>query len=470
MACKAQERFELPLGSRTYTAQYAPLYDARLRMLRPRVRVAATRAWSARELIDPDVDPEGAAMEQQELDSMDVDVPALAPKVLGLRPGQTSVIVGVVYATPPNKPDVLSELARELSLPPQPISATYTEGSDAGSLFIEDESGRIQLAGPALGPPPGGRGLQYSLVTGAVVGVLGRENNDGQFVVQDVLMPDGSIGGAPRELPHQLDAHGSRLDGPAWIALVAGLAEGAHKLDDWSEPAHAPLRRQLLAEWLAGELPGSEEAQQVVRLVVAGDAFAPSNDPGVSADFMEKDPSKAAGQARRAALSDLDNFLAQLTCSMPVHVQPGTSDPVPNLLPQQPVHRALLPQSGRWSGLVRETNPAWIGLAGPEGDVDKGANRGVLSVAGETVRDIGKYWPGPWTAPLRSAVLSLRWHHVAPTAPDTLWCIPATGVDPFVVDQWPDVYVVGGQPGFATTLIERTCLLHTDVHHVRVTL
>lgn len=510
LGCKAQERLQIPLGTRSYTAQYAPLYDARLRMLRPRLRKAAQRNWSARERIDPDIDPEGAAQEEEELDAMAMDFPVLAPKVLGLRPGQTSAIVGVVYASPPRKPDVLSELARELNLPPQPIVPTYTHGTDAGEVFLEDESGRIQLVGPDMASPPQGKGLHACLVTGTVVAALGRENKDGHFVVQDVGYPDGSTGAVPREVPHQPDPdpHDPTPDGPEWVALVAGLAEGA-PMAEQAEPTGpsalsqeaaaatatlAHLRRELLAEWITGEVGSDtdrQEASKIVRLVVAGNAFAPApqleQDGPSSAHEHTETPSSqpqsqrvpADTQMRMSALKDLDTFLSEISCSMPVHVQPGVLDPVPSLLPQQVVHRALLPRSSRWSGLVRETNPAWIGLPGPQArfpekekkdkkekerhglEETEGAQQTILSSAGETVRDILKYWPAPWTAPLRAALLTLRWHHVAPTAPDTLWCVPITRMDPFVVDAWPDIYVVGGQSSFSTTVLQRMFSLHS---------
>jgi DNA polymerase delta subunit 2 len=42
---------------------------------------------------------------------------------------------------------------------------------------------------------------------------------------------------------------------------------------------------------------------------------------------------------------------------------------------------------------------------------------------------------------------------MAPTAPDTLWCHPYFMVDPFLICETPDVYIIGGQKKFATRLI-----------------
>jgi DNA polymerase delta subunit 2 len=42
---------------------------------------------------------------------------------------------------------------------------------------------------------------------------------------------------------------------------------------------------------------------------------------------------------------------------------------------------------------------------------------------------------------------------MAPTAPDTLWCHPYFGGDPFIISETPDLYIVGNQKKFATKLV-----------------
>lgn len=49
---------------------------------------------------------------------------------------------------------------------------------------------------------------------------------------------------------------------------------------------------------------------------------------------------------------------------------------------------------------------------------------------------------------------TMKWQNIAPTAPDTLWCYPYKNEDPFVLNEWPHVYVVGNQPSFGTRLME----------------
>ena len=49
-------------------------------------------------------------------------------------------------------------------------------------MMLEDESGRIELAGSRV--------FREGLVTGCVIGVLGSETTGGQFDVVDICLPD----------------------------------------------------------------------------------------------------------------------------------------------------------------------------------------------------------------------------------------------------------------------------------------
>ncbi len=49
---------------------------------------------------------------------------------------------------------------------------------------------------------------------------------------------------------------------------------------------------------------------------------------------------------------------------------------------------------------------------------------------------------------------TLQWRHMAPTAPDTLTCYPFATKDPMVISECPHIYFAGGQPEFATRLLE----------------
>ena len=159
---------------------------------------------------------------------------------------------------------------------------------------------------------------------------------------------------------------------------------------------------------------------------------------------------------------------------MPVHILPGASDPAGTLLPQQPLPRAMFRGAAAYASFACETNPAYLrvasGAAAAEGkgkgkqkaaassahDASSPA-RTLLVSAGQPVEDMQRYMPalGPGAhTRLALACASLRWRHFAPTAPDTLWCHPYFGQDPFVLAETPDVYVVGCQPRFGTRVVE----------------
>lgn len=74
-----------------------------------------------------------------------------------------------------------------------------------------------------------------------------------------------------------------------------------------------------------------------------------------------------------------------------------------------------------------------------------------LTTGGQAIDDIFKYIPGK--SRLGMTQRTLEWRHMAPTAPDTLWIYPFPDADPFIMKHRPDVYIVGNQPEFETTII-----------------
>ena len=55
---------------------------------------------------------------------------------------------------------------------------------------------------------------------------------------------------------------------------------------------------------------------------------------------------------------------------------------------------------------------------------------------------------------LTMACASLEWSHMAPTAPDTLFCYPFQDRDPFILTRTPEVYFVGNQPVYESRVVE----------------
>nr|KAJ3418026.1 hypothetical protein HK105_000457 [Polyrhizophydium stewartii] len=137
-----------------------------------------------------------------------------------------------------------------------------------------------------------------------------------------------------------------------------------------------------------------------------------------------------------------DTFLAELSASIPVDVMPGPSDPTTSFLPQRPIHASLFHQASRASSLHMLPNPCALAVDGVM----------FLGEAGQVLDDLGRSTRVARGLELASEVL--KWGHLAPTAPDTLWCAPFTDTDPLVIGTRPHVLFVGNQPRFETALVE----------------
>jgi DNA polymerase delta subunit 2 len=49
---------------------------------------------------------------------------------------------------------------------------------------------------------------------------------------------------------------------------------------------------------------------------------------------------------------------------------------------------------------------------------------------------------------------TLQCSHLAPLAPDSLWCHPFKDDDPFILETMPHIYVVGNQPEYSSKLYQ----------------
>lgn len=74
-----------------------------------------------------------------------------------------------------------------------------------------------------------------------------------------------------------------------------------------------------------------------------------------------------------------------------------------------------------------------------------------LGTAGQTIDNIERYVVVD--DKLNILEQTLKWRHIAPTAPDQLGCYPFTELDPFVIGKCPHVYFIGNQKKFQTKLI-----------------
>lgn len=188
----------------------------------------------------------------------------------------------------------------------------------------------------------------------------------------------------------------------------------------------------------------------MTRLVLAGNSMCQpiktgSTDAPITTD-KDRKPRKTYGydfsNYSDAPTAQLDNFLSEVLPSIDVDIMCGEKDPAGTTLPQQQLHDALLPHAAAYDGFSRVTNPVWFEAGG----------KSFLGTSGQNIDDIFKYLDTHDR--LSMACSTLEWSHIAPTAPDTLFCYPFHDRDPFILTRTPDVYFVGSQPGFETRLVQ----------------
>ncbi|KAH9175235.1 DNA polymerase alpha/epsilon subunit B-domain-containing protein [Lactarius sanguifluus] len=259
--------------------------------------------------------------------------------------------------------------------------------------MLEVESGRIKLVEKIL--------VDAQLVTGVIVGVLGADTGNGEFEVVDLCF--------------------------AGMARQAGEDDEMDIEDIGSTPA-SEAQTRVLTEYLTGacgDLGGQHFASQISRLVILGNSLAP--------------------------LGPID---------APANEDNDKEDEKPSTF-FQVNPRAMFGPASSYSSFSCETNPTYLrlapGMQASDGDVDPSGSaptRTILATSGQPLNDMSKYVPTAPTTRLDLAEATLKWRHMAPTAPDTLWCHPFFALDPFIISQTPDIYAIGCQPRFATRLVK----------------
>ena len=395
-----QATFGVPLASLPH--QFSNTYFSRLRALGPRVEAAAKARWGP------------SALDH-------------VTKTLDASPEATAVVIGTIYKEMKGKPNMMEEATRDvLEQRPETVDgAKYC--SDDDQLLLEDDSGRLTLQLPASL-------ADANLVTGVVVCVRGQLTESGELVVQDMCLP----GLAPQRALRARATSSER-----YIALVSGLHIGRSSQD--------MLPLQMLAEHLSGQLGCDEDHRlqaNIVRLIIAGNAagnpaaaMVDASDgvwqPSDALKKMKPTDQKALAQTVRT----LDQFLTSVSAAMPVDLMPGSDDPCNFMLPQQPFHPCMLPQSSQLATLNLCTNPYCCDVDGVR----------IVGTSGQPLDDMQRYLPADDR--LGTLAHSLQFQHLAPTAPDTLGCYPFASTDPFVLDECPHLYFAGNQPRFGTTEI-----------------
>ncbi|XP_071649840.1 DNA polymerase delta subunit 2 [Temnothorax longispinosus] len=335
-------------------------------------------------------------------------------------PGKSYILVGVLYKEQRLKPSLVRDLSKELQLEAQPSNNNYASVDD--KLFLEDETLRVRLVGSHMD-------IQ-EVVTGLVCAVLGRELENGTFWVEDWCFPG--------YYPKPSSSSGSLVE-DGKILLVSGL-DLVNNTDE--------LSLDLLSEWITG-MAGCADAQKeeavIARVIIAGNTIRGSakiyNHKGYH-EIKSHDQRKIKEDVM--AMHKLDAFLSNILHCCCVVLMPGEFDPACNYtMPQQPFHPCTLHKSARFKSMHGATNP-WVANIG---------GRVVAGSCGGPIMDIMKIAGLSQLSALEWLERTLIWRHYAPTGPDTIPIYPFFKNDPFVMNEWPDIYFAGNMDKYDTKLV-----------------
>lgn len=387
----------------------------------------------------------------------DTNTNTFVERIIEIKENVPSIAVGVIVKNTPGRPmlDTAYHSSYEgvsyLGTPfddddkaEEPFR-TLCETSD--SVVLEDESGRVELNGSID---------VNGLATGVVVAVEGVVGSTGVLDVTNMYFPSQ----APQ------DSEDDQLDDKVNVMLLSGLDCGGPE-------GETSLKRELLVDYLTGHF-ASDEGSNIARVVIAGGGCSKPIRPETSASAGKwgwGNGIKAKNEDSNATLSirELDLFLGELVSGgIPVDYIPGLHDPTNANWPQKPMHPCLLPNSGCFVNMLsRSTNPyeAKIGgrcFLGSDGmnimDLRRFIAKKCITECEDEVDDEGNMVESKVEikemSPLETLELALKFHHIAPTGPDSLPTFPFSDTDPFVMVKTPHVFFAGNCDEYETKLLE----------------
>ncbi|SMN18481.1 similar to Saccharomyces cerevisiae YJR006W POL31 DNA polymerase III (delta) subunit, essential for cell viability [Maudiozyma saulgeensis] len=409
----SKNRFLLPYESRNYDPQFYHIYQNRLNILRGRVQIECEKKW------DNGFKLNGKTVVKKE-------------RVLDIQGEEPCWCVGTIYCEMKYKPNILQDVINDTFGAPDLVKS-YTDPDGSDEIMLEDESGRVLLVGDFIGTAP--------LISGTVVGLLGMEAEAGTFQVLDICYPTAI---PQKSLPV------STAQDDEYIAFVSGFNINTNN------PARN-LKLKLLQEYLMGDLSSDDRIAKIGKLIICGNLV----------EFNARE--KNVGEVLKS-LEDLGDFLANTLQTISVDIMPGPTDPSDKTLPQQPLNKALFKESLRpyFNHINDEilnlvTNPYNFQI----NDIE------ILTTSGQNIDDIVKYivpyleknsqetenedvdmdakkYPEDSIEHrLDLMECTMKWQNIIPTAPDTLGCYPYTKEDPFILEEWPHLYVISNQSRYA---------------------
>lgn len=300
---------------------------------------------------------------------------------------EESIIVGILHKQMRLKPSVLDRYTKGLDIP------EFTANNrvhDEDMSYIESRLGRLELGWPS-------KDTINALTTGMIVALKGRLGPCGRFFVSGYVLPGSDFMPDGR---FQLTPRGDMNPDAPLTAFVSNtkIAEST----DFNKLV--ALRSLILSD------------SAISRLVVVGNAVGrlqPAGNPIGEGRNDAKFSTADVDDNALVAMHEMDAFLEQIAAVIPVDLMVGPEDPTTYALPQLPLPRRIFPQSSAYEGFQSLSNPGLITLP---------SDRRVLMAGTQPVEDMIRYTT--MTRPLDCLETSFKAMIVAPTAPDTIACVP----------------------------------------------
>jgi len=360
-------------------------------------------------------------IKQSALDKFGQDVKIIKLNQLMEHPGEDVCVTGVLLKVMKQQRSVLREVSEDLELIPEEEKEKYIDSKDILSLQDDTEAcllqGGLDIAGH---------------VTGVMIAVLGREDDNGnRFIVSDYCYPS---------IAPQLNT----ISPPTTEQLVLLISDLGFSV---KQDMNVVSARDYLIDFITGNLDGlTNRGTQIVRVIIAGNSLChEARDEERELEALENANEDEWNRKEKAytvdSLKKVDDFLYQLAKVVPVDLMPGECDPATIMLPQQPFHSKMLPKSSPLPGLFRATNPYVATISG----------RTVIGNCSRVIKSIQE--ASTFDEPVDILEATLKWRHLAPTAPDTVFSCPFKGDDPFVIENQPHLYFAGSQSSFNTKIV-----------------
>lgn len=292
----------------------------------------------------------------------------------------------------------------------------YFADTDDHQVMLEDDSGRIALAGSLLS--------ELNLVTGCIIAVMGTENTNGHFEAIDIKVPDlppqperWSLSKKPNGKAKAKDEDEDMGNTPPGagkkVAIVSGL--------QFSGDASYQMELDLLLEYLLGEAlgPSSQTSlSEINRLIIAGNSITTAQpETPVEGKTKTKKYGYDASSYNAGPQTLFDEFLSALLPSIPVTLLPGAQDPANATYPQQPIHTVMFPTARTYGPDPAKKEAGWFDAVTNPWEAEVEGWR-MLGTGGQNVDDVFKYVESDDRLGMMEAMC--RWRCIAPTAPDTL--------------------------------------------------